>query len=299
MNKEMVFSELEKNGVRYACNFCVKEYSTFRIGGNCAVAIFPNNVEELVLSVRLLDSVRMPFSVVGKGSNTLFSDSYIERALIFTSGASNTKMQDNNIYAEAGASLVKLCRMLAEHGLGGAEFACGIPASIGGAVYMNAGAHGGTVADIIEYTDAYDRSSGETVRIYDNNFGYRKSIYSQNSNLVCLGALFKLYPENTETIKETMSELLQKRKSSQPLEYPSAGSYFKRPEGDFAGRLIEVSGLKGVSVGGAEVSEKHAGFIINKGGACFDDVMRLEELVKNTVYEKCDVMLCREVEVIE
>ena len=154
------------------------------------------------------------------------------------------------------------------------------------------------MADVVQSTVAYDRKKGDTVTLCDHGFGYRESVYKSDDSLVCLEATLTLSDGDSLVIQEKMRELLQVRKEKQPLEYPSAGSYFKRPEGDFAGRLIEVCGLKGVSVGGAQVSEKHAGFIINRGGASFDDVMRLEQLVKNKVYAETGVMLEREVEIV-
>ncbi len=299
MKTEQLFLELEKNKIEYTPDFCVKSKSTFRIGGSCAAALFPKGRGELILSVKLLDGMGLPFLVIGRGSNVLFSDAYIDKVLIFTNDVCKVDIDGESVYAEAGASLVGLCRTVAEHGLSGMEFACGIPASVGGAVYMNAGAHGSAVGNIIEYTEAYDREVGSILRIYDNSFDYRESIYEKTRDLVCLGASFKLSFGDTEAIKAKMAEFLEKRKNAQPLEYPSAGSYFKRPEGDFAGRLIELCKLKGIRVGDAEVSEKHAGFIINRGNASFDDVMKLEKLVKEEVFKKCNVELCREVEVIE
>ena len=152
---------------------------------------------------------------------------------------------------------------------------------------------------MLEYSDAFDVESGERIRLVEHNFGYRTSVYMQNKSLVCLGASFKLLPSSEADIAERMRQNSEKRKASQPLEYPSAGSYFKRPEGDFAGRLIEVSGLKGERVGGAEVSVKHAGFIINRGGATYSDVLALEEKIKERVMSDHGVMLAREVRLIE
>ena len=163
---------------------------------------------------------------------------------------------------------------------------------------MNAGAYGGCMADVITLTRAYDRRSGSVMTLAEHRFGYRESIYKSDPSLICLEAKLSLSEDNAETVKERMRALLESRREKQPLEYPSAGSYFKRPQGDFAGRLIEVCGLKGMQIGGARVSEKHAGFIVNVGNATFDDVMRLEELVRATVLRETGVELEREVEIV-
>ena len=164
---------------------------------------------------------------------------------------------------------------------------------------MNAGAYGESMESVVKKSRAYDRKSGSVVTLENHEFGYRDSIYKKDKSLICLEALMELDVGDSEEIREKMRELIEKRKQKQPLQYPSAGSYFKRPEGDFAGRLIEACGLKGARVGGAMVSEKHAGFIINADNATFQDVMRLEELVVETVMKHTGVELKREVEVIE
>lgn len=290
--------ELKDRGIEYKTDFCLKRASTFRIGGVCKCALFPKNEQELVACISLLDDASEKFFVCGRGSNTLFFDGYIDKTVVFTAGVDKVEIDGKTVTAQAGAMLMPLCARLGRVGLGGLEFACGIPASVGGAVYMNAGAHGGAVSDVITLTQAYDRKKQMVEWIRDNGFGYRKSVYSQSSTLVCLGAKFELEYADSDAIKTKMESLLETRRKSQPLEYPSAGSYFKRPDGDFSGRLIEISGLKGARIGGAEVSQKHAGFIINVGEATFEDVTRLEELVKETVYKKTGVQLTREVEIV-
>ncbi len=298
MNIRSLEQELTARGIANAPRYSLKEASSFRIGGVCALAVFPHSAESLAMSVSLADAEGVPVKVMGKGSNTLFGDGYVNMCLVFTEGAKELCVSGEKIRCASGVSLVSLASKMGKSGLSGLEFACGIPGSVGGAVFMNAGAHGGCMADVISETVAYDRQSGKTVTVTEHNFGYRESVYKACPQLVCLEAEIKLARGEAQNVTERMRELLRVRREKQPLEYPSAGSYFKRPEGDFAGRLIEACGLKGASVGGAQVSEKHAGFIINRGGASFDDVMRLEELIKSKVYSETGIMLEREVEVV-
>ncbi len=296
---EKLIEELEKHQISFANEYVLKNSSTFRIGGKCALAVFPKDEDSLVTSISLLDGYGIPFHIVGRGSNTLFFDGYIDKALVFTAGVNQIHVYGTKIECGVGVGLVALCAKACELGLCGLEFACGIPGSIGGAVFMNAGAHGGSMQDLVISTRAYDRKNKTIVTVTEHSFGYRDSIYKKDTNLVCLGAKLLLGEGKTEQIRAKMREMLEQRRSKQPVEYPSAGSYFKRPEGDFAGRLIEISGLKGARVGDAEVSEKHAGFIINKGNATFDDVLALEAIVVDTVYKNSGVLLDREVEIVK
>ncbi len=294
-----IYTELSASKIEYKTEYILKKECTFRVGGICRLALFPKSAKDIAKCIFLLDKYNEKFFVVGKGSNTLFSDGFIDAVIVFCHGADNVSIDNNCVTAEAGVSLVALCARLAQMGLSGLEFASGIPGSVGGAVFMNAGAYGGTVSDIIASTLAYNRKNGETVRIYEHDFDYRKSLYMKEESLVCLEATFKLSFADSENIFAKMRELSASRREKQPLEYPSAGSYFKRPEGDFAGRLIEAAGLKGTRIGDAEVSSKHAGFIINRGNASFDDIIHLETLVCEEVKEKFGVTLEREVRIIK
>lgn len=300
MSFDAFFEAISTRGIRAERNFELSRTNTFHIGGTCSVAVFPNSEEQLCEAVRLADSYELPMRVIGKGSNCLVYDGYIEKVIVFTQEVCSVILDGNIVTCGAGASLVALAKKVAEAGLGGFEFACGIPGSVGGAVYMNAGAHGGAMSDILVNSRAFDRKRGEVVVLDadEHGFDYRKSVYMQREELVCLGATFKLSCAQVDEIKQKMNENMQKRRVTQPIEAFSAGSYFKRPEGDFAGRLIDVCGLKGYSVGGACVSEKHAGFVINKGNATFEDVIRLEAHIVKTVYEQTGVTLHREVEII-
>ena len=290
---------LNEKNIKFVRDMSVASLSTFKIGGIAAIAIFPSSSQELCDAALALRDMQIKFEVIGNASNILFGFEKYNGALIFTSGIDAYTVENEKIYAECGASLVRMSNVAKENSLCGLEFACGIPARVGGACVMNAGAHGSAMSDIVEYTDALDVSSGERVRIYDNHYGYRKSIYLENPSLICLGASMRLTLGNKDEIAEKMRENSEKRKASQPLSLPSAGSYFKRPEGDFAGRLIDACGLKGERIGGAEVSPKHAGFIVNVGNASFYDVLALEEKIKERVMSRFGVELCREVRLIE
>ena len=290
---------LRKNKIKYALEEPVAKRSSFKVGGVAAIAIFPSTVDELCTALLAVKERGVKFEVIGNASNILFAFEKYNGALIFTSGVSSYYVDGNKIYAECGASLVRLASVAEDNSLSGLEFACGIPARVGGAVAMNAGAHGSEMASVIEYTDALDLKSGERIRFVDNGFSYRNSVYLDNKELICLGASFSLSLGKRDVISALMAENSEKRKKSQPLDLPSAGSYFKRPEGDFAGRLIEECGLKGERVGGAEVSAKHAGFIVNIGGASFYDILALEEKIKERVMSRFGVSLCREVRLIE
>ena len=289
---------LSEKNIKYFCDMSVEKYSSFKIGGIAAIAIFPTTVDELCYALRMTKELQIKFEVIGNASNILFAFEKYNGALIFTSEIGGYSFDGQRLYAECGASLVKMSNAAKEKSLSGLEFVCGIPARIGGACVMNAGAHGSAMSDIIEYTDAIDVSTGERVRIYDNHYGYRKSIYLENQSLICLGASMKLSLGNKDEIAERMRENSEKRRASQPLSLPSAGSYFKRPEGDFAGRLIDECGLKGERIGGAEVSPKHAGFIVNRGDATADDFLRLMALARERVYERFGVVLEPEIEIL-
>ncbi len=294
-----LLKKLGECNIEYKVDYPLKHECTFRVGGKCRLALFPRSASQIAKCISLLDGEKQKFYIVGKGSNTLFTDSFINAAIVFCHGADSVRIDGEYVSAEAGASLTVLCAQLAREGLSGLEFASGIPGSVGGAVFMNAGAYGGTVADIIVSTLAFDRKTGEIKRLYEHGFGYRTGIYMTDEGLVCLEATFKLVRAEPSDILARMRELAASRREKQPLEYPSAGSYFKRPEGDFAGRLIEAAGLKGAHVGDAEVSVKHAGFIINKGNASFEDITALEELVLREVERRFGVMLEREVRIIK
>lgn len=292
---------LDSQGISYKTNEALASYTSFKIGGPAAVLAEPCNEKELSALLKYLSEEKIRSFVLGKGSNILVSDNGFDGCVIRLAGDFEKieLIDDCTIKAGAGAKLVALCNFALENSLSGLEFAFGIPGTVGGAVYMNAGAYGGEVVDVIT-SASHTCLNGECdVLSADKlDLGYRHSIYS-NLDAVITSATFTLKKADKAEIKAKMTDLMGRRKDKQPLEYPSAGSTFKRPEGYFAGALIEQSGLKGASVGGAQVSQKHAGFVINKGGASCKDVLDLIAHCQKVVKEKFNVDLETEVKVIE
>lgn len=297
MNKLIEFLDSEKT--EYSVNAPMSERTTFKIGGNASVIVQPESAEKIVRIVKKCNELGIRYMVIGNGSNLLVSDEGIDACVILLGkNFSDVRLvDDETIYADAGASLMRVCRFALENGLSGLEFAYGIPGSCGGAAFMNAGAYGGEMKDVLYKCDHIDRD-GEIGSIENDELklGYRHSVYYDNGCIIT-GLYMKLRKSNRDEIKAKMDELIGRRKDKQPLEYPSAGSTFKRPEGYFAGALIQECNLKGATVGGAQVSEKHAGFVINKGGATCKDVLELCEMVSSTVYKEKGVKLEMEIRV--
>ena len=298
MIKQSVIDSLTLEGIAFRQDECVASRSTFKVGGIADIAVFPSSRDELISAVKILRKEGIKAEIIGNASNILFAFDRFEGALIFTCEVSNISADGDKLYADCGSSLTYLSQVAAKNCLSGLEFAYGIPGLVGGSVYMNAGAYGSQMSEVIEYTEAYDGVENKVIRIYDHGFEYRKSVYMENPDLICLGACFSLKRGDKNDIMTRMSENMDSRRKNQPLEFPSAGSYFKRPVGHFAGKLIEDCGLKGLRVGGAEVSDKHAGFIINRGGATWHDILELEEKIKEIVMSRYGVSLEREVRLI-
>ena len=296
----MIKALLKQAGIGFEENYPLAKHSSFKIGGEAELALFPENEKMLVVALNLLKENKVRTEIIGNASNVLFGDGVLNGALVFTSKMTDHSFNGEILFASCGASLTAMAKKAADRGLSGLEFAYGIPGSIGGAVYMNAGAYGSCVSEVLLSSRVFDVNSGEIFELdpTGHKFGYRKSVFMEREGLVCLGASFGLCVDNKEAICGKMNEFMASRKAKQPLEYANAGSYFKRPEGYFAGKLIEDCGLKGFSIGGAAVSSKHAGFIINLGGATASDVMALEEEIKCKVFERFGVMLEREVRII-
>lgn len=276
------------------------KHTTFRTGGCADVFVTPQSIPEAADIVRLLLARKAKYTVIGNGSNLLVSDKGYRGCIVcMGSAVGSITVSGNVITAGAGALLSKVANAAYENGLTGLEYASGIPGTLGGAVVMNAGAYGGEMKDVITSVTMLDAANGKTVIFTgeDMKFGYRTSVV-KNHPLIVLEAQITLDAGRKEEIKEKMDELARRRKEKQPLEFPSAGSTFKRPEGYFAGKLIEDAGLKGFSVGGAAVSEKHCGFIVNKGGATASDIIELIKKVRLTVNEKFGVMLEPEVVIL-
>ena len=273
-------------------------YTSFKTGGKADLAVFPESSEELQSFVEAFDKNGIDFITLGNCTNVLVSDEGIRGAVLFTSGLKGLSVEDNVITALSGSLMSETASFAARHSLSGMEALNGIPGSVGGGVYMNAGAYDGEVKNILVSVDAMDRQ-GNLKRYVaeDASLSYRHSIFSENGETI-VRARFALSEGEEKEIRSRMSDYNARRREKQPLEYPSAGSTFKRPEGYYAGALIEQSGLKGVSVGGAMVSEKHAGFIINKGSATSADILNLIEHVRETVYQHFGVMLEPEIKMI-
>ena len=290
---ERFLKELEHHGIEWQENCLLSEHSSFRIGGAAKCAVFPRLPMELMTTVKLANDFSLPFFVAGAGCNTLFDDRGFDGVVIFTKRMKRIVKNGNLWEVDAGVSLATLAHKAREGSLTGAEFAHGIPGTLGGAVFMNAGAFGTEMKDICVSSRYYNLKTMECGILTGEaqEFAYRSSFYSSHPEYLILGATISLDPGDPAEIEARMRDYKTRRVASQPLEYPSAGSVFKRPVGDYAGRLIEVCGLKGVTVGGAQVSEKHAGFIINKGGATSRDVKELINLIQERVLKETGVLL--------
>ena len=277
----------------------LSRHTSFRIGGPAAVMLLPGSGAELAAVCRFLyEKGAAPF-VLGNGTNMLFADEGLDRVVVRTGpGAADVSAKDGRVTAEAGATLARAASEAQAAGLTGLEFAHGIPGSVGGGVVMNAGAYGGELKDVIAETEYLD----ETMRLCvlrgaEHDFSYRRSFFTDHPGIV-LRTVFALTPGDPAAISARMRELSEKRRASQPLDMPSAGSTFKRPEGGFAAALIDEAGLKGYAVGGAMVSPKHAGFVVNTGGATASDVLRLIDHIRSTVYGRTGILLEPEVRLI-
>lgn len=295
MNAEALADFLENENIEYRQNEPMRAHTTFKIGGEADIFIIPASPAALIYAVKKCNELEIPYFILGNGSNLLVSDGGIEGAVISLAGINGISYDGEKITCGAGAMLSSVCLKALSLSLAGLEFAYGIPGTAGGALYMNAGAYGGQMADVIESAECLT-ASGEikTLKKEDMRLGYRSSVFKK-SGLIIISLTLALKKGDKAEIKAEMDELLNRRKQKQPLEYPSAGSTFKRPEGYFAGALIEKNGLKGLTVGGAQVSEKHAGFVINRGGATAADVKALIKKIQKKVFENDGVMLEPEV----
>ncbi len=297
---EKIIKAARDNGCNYVENANMAKYTTFKIGGPAKLLVEPNSVDALSEILKACKVEGIKPIVLGNGSNVLIRDEGID-GVVIVMGDSFSKIEyagNDLVRVEAGAKLVNLCKFALEYSLGGMEFAYGIPGTVGGAAFMNAGAYGGEMKDVIWVVNHMnldgERGSFQGSQL---DFSYRHSAYV-DSDLIITSVIFHLEPDNAEGIKNNMTDVLNRRRAKQPLDYPSAGSTFKRPEGYFAAALIDECGLKGKTVGGAQVSEKHAGFVINIGDATSKDVLDLMKLVEDTVREQKGVELEPEVRII-
>ena len=300
MSYDTIARIAEKHNARILFDESIARYTSFNIGGSCDAVVMPNSadcIRELVSECRAED---IKYYVFGKCTNVLISDNGLRGVVILIGGdCSDIRRKGDCLISDAGASLSKICTAAKTASLSGLEFAYGIPGSAGGALYMNAGAFGGEMKDVVKYCDYLD--SDGTVKRMDNadmQLSYRHSAFTGTDKII-LSVCFELHPGDSNEISEKMNGIMCKRREKQPLEYPSAGSTFKRPEGHFAAKLIEDSGLKGYTVGGAQVSEKHSGFVINRGGASAEDIKKIVNDIKDKVYKDSGVMLECEMLIVE
>ena len=276
-------------------------HCSFRIGGPARLFVQPTDRAQLCRAVALCKVQGVRYYLLGNGSNILFADEGYNGAVLDISSMQDTvEVHGTQLTAGAGVRLSALCKTALEHGLTGLEFAYGIPGTVGGAVYMNAGAYGGEMKDVLESVTFLDSDLTErTLPAAELALGYRTSLFEQHPDWCVLSATVRLQPGDSAAILAEMQDYLQRRKDKQPMEWPSAGSTFKRPQGAFAGKLIEDCGLRGFTVGGAQISEKHCGFVINRGGATCADVVSLTNQVKAIVLQKTGYTLEREIRVVK
>ncbi len=276
----------------------LKKHTYTCLGGAADFYVTPETYEQVQQIVKLAKQDSIPFTLLGNGSNLIVKDGGIRGIVLNLNSLADIKTVGNKVVAQSGARIIDVSREALKQRLTGLEFACGIPGSVGGALYMNAGAYGGEIKDVLESAVVVD-SNGDlvTLNAAELNLEYRRSNIPDNGYIVLEGT-FSLKPGEYEEIKAVMDDLTYKRESKQPLEYPSCGSVFKRPPGYYAGKLIQDSGLQGTQIGGAQVSLKHAGFIVNKDNATAEEYIRLIRHVQATVNEKFGVKLEREVRII-
>lgn len=299
MNKYDKLEEIVgKDKVKY--NEKMSKYTTMRVGGPCDCIVFPDEISKIKEVIDFCKNENITFFVIGNGSNLLVKDEGIHGVVIKLGHRfGKIELDGEYILAYAGATMPTLSQLAKKNSLKGLEFACGIPGTIGGGVKMNAGAYGSQISDILyEVTYMDEKEEIKTIKNKDCSFGYRKSIFTINPNYVILSAKFKLERGNIDEIENKMKENSLARKTKQPLEYPNFGSVFKRPEGYFVGKLVDDAGLRGYKIGGAQVSTKHTGFIVNVDNATCKDVLDLIGYVQTTVYNKFNVKLTPEVIII-
>ncbi|AYD39401.1 UDP-N-acetylmuramate dehydrogenase [Clostridium fermenticellae] len=291
-----LYSILEREDIKI--DEPMKNHTSFKVGGPVDVLVTPVSFEQVISVVKLCNLSNIPYYIIGNGSNLLVKDGGIRGIVIKLCKLNKISVLENKVTVQGGATLKDVCKVALDNSLTGLEFACGIPGSVGGAVTMNAGAYNGEISQVVESAKVIDKEGN--VKLLDKKnlaLGYRMSSILKYGYTV-LEVTFSLEKGDYNHIKNRIDELNTRRSDKQPLEYPSAGSTFKRPEGHFAAKLIEDTGLKGLSVGDAEVSKKHSGFVINKGNATAKDILDLIRLIQQKVKEKFDVDLYTEVRII-
>lgn len=299
MSTELIEQIKQMNIGKIETNISLSKYTTYRVGGKASLIVSPKNTQKLITLLKWIRANNISYKIIGNGSNLIFSDKEYDGVLIKLAEFDEMEVRDNKIKVGAGYSLMKLSRIALKNSLTGLEFAAGIPGTVGGAIFMNAGAYKSDMGYIVQVvkvlTPDYRIVELENKEL---NFHYRTSFFKTHPNYICLSAIIKLEKGSKNAIDEVMKSRLQRRKESQPLEYPSAGSVFRNPPGMFSGELIENCGLKGKKIGGAMVSEKHANFIVNTGNATAKDVRDLIEYVREEVKKKYNVSLLTEQEFV-
>lgn len=284
---EKYAADLKALGADCICGEMLSSHTTFRIGGDASLFVSPADEDQLIGVISYLEKNGIRYFLLGKGSNVLFDDTGYDGAVVSTSKLDKISVCGNEITAQCGASFTYLASVAAGNSLSGLEFAYGIPGSVGGAVFMNAGAYGSETAAVLKSSRYLDISdcTVKTLPLEEHLFGYRDSVF-RHRRFIHLSSVFALQAGDKAQIRAYMNELMQRRRDKQPLEYPSAGSVFKRYPGRYTAQMIDEAGLRGLSVGGAQISEKHAGFIVNKGNATSSDVIALVGKVREAIRDK-------------
>ena len=296
-----LISYLDGNSIAYLLNISARELTSFKIGGNIDLVVYPRYSTQIIDIIKILKGDGIRYYVLGNGTNTYFSDNGFKGVIISTMRFNRITVDENYIIAKSGANIGSCALSACENSLTGFEFAYGIPGNVGGCVYMNASAFNRSISEITARSTVYDINSDRIFDIsYDGHkFGIKHSVFMENKSLVILETAFMLQYGNKSHIRDTMEAYIEKRRNTQPLELPSAGSVFKRPKNAYASKLIDDLGLKGIKIGGASVSERHAGFIVNTGYATARDVRGLVELIKSKVKDKYGILLEEEIIYIE
>ncbi len=296
----MIENFIKTRNIEYYKDASLKKYNTYRVETKCKYLIFPKNKEELLSILKIIKKSNTKYMILGNGSNVIFSKEYFDGVIIKLDYLNNITRKKNVFIVEAGYSLIKLSMETAVMGLSGLEFAGGIPGSIGASIAMNAGAYNHSISDIIESVEVItDNFETKTFKKQELNFGYRDSILKNNKKYIIISCKMKLIPSSKEEIIDLINKRRERRQETQPLNYPSAGSVFRNPEGKHAGELIEKCGLKGYKIGGAMISTKHANFIINYNNATGEDIINLINYTKEKVKEKYNIDLILEQIIID
>ena len=294
----MIENFLIENKIKYLKDESLKKHTTFKVGGKADFVVSPSNLSVLSKLIKYLNENDIKYYFLGNGSNVIFNDQGFKGVIIKSQGFNDCSFDGTKAYFGAGVSMTYAAKLCGEKGLSGIEFCYGIPGNIGGGIFMNAGAYGGEISQNIVYVKYLDENGDpQTICKADCNFDYRHSCFMGKKRFI-LGAEFELTPKPKDEIISFMEDIMKRRIEKQPLDKPSAGSSFKRPEGYFAAALIDECGLKGKSIGGASISEKHAGFIVNNGGATCRDIVRLADLVSDTVYKEKGVRIEKEMIIV-